>query len=240
MLQTESPIVTSAPVELGELSLLRLLQLASPTLPIGGFAYSQGLEPAVSAGWVHDEASASAWITGLLEGTLAELDLPVLARLHHAWNEGDASAPTLVAWSELLAASRPTAELQTEERHLGSNLARLLAGLEIAEAAPWIERAGVTYAAMFALAASRWAVPPGAALAGYAFAWLEAQVSAAVRLVPLGQSAGQRILLSAGALIPRVVERALAVSDDDVGAAAPSQAIASARHETQYSRLFRS
>jgi urease accessory protein len=207
-------------------------------LPIGTFAYSQGLEAAVVAGWIHDQESALAWIAGLLEGSLAELDLPVLARLHRAWSDGD--HPALGAWSQLLLASRPSAELQTEERHLGGNLARLLAGLDLVDAGPWRERDDVTYAAMFALAAWRWSVPFSAAAPGYAFAWLEAQVSAAVRLVPLGQSAGQRILLAAGALIPRAVAHALLVADDDVGAAAPSQAMASARHETQYSRLFRS
>jgi urease accessory protein len=214
------------------------MQLVSPTLPIGTFAYSQGLEAGVIAGWIGDAAAAAAWIGGLLDGTLVGLDLPVLARLHRAW--GDDDQPALAAWSALLAASRPSAELQAEERHLGSNLARLLDGLGIAEASGWIARDDVTYATMFALAACRWGVPLIPAAQGYAFAWLEAQVSAAVRLVPLGQTAGQRILLACGASIPDVVARALTVDDDDVGAAAPSQAIASARHETQYSRLFRS
>jgi urease accessory protein len=137
-------------------------------------------------------------------------------------------------------ATRPSAELQMEDRHLGAALARLLAGLGVADAAPWPARDDVTFAAMFALAARRWDIPASAAAHGYAFAWAEAQTSAAVRLVPLGQSAGQRILVAAGAAIPAAVARALALADDDVGAAAPRLAIASARHEAQYSRLFRS
>ncbi|HET6146706.1 MAG TPA: urease accessory UreF family protein [Polyangia bacterium] len=217
---------------------LRLLQLVSPALPIGTFAYSQALEAAVAAGWIDGEPGARDWIGGLLAGTVGGLDLPVLLRLHGAWTRDDQDA--VAAWSRFLLAARAAGELQTEERQLGGNLARLLGGLGVGEAPAWIARADVSYAAMFALAAVRWQIPLASALQGHAFAWVEAQTSAAVRLVPLGQTAGQRILLELGALIPAVVARALAVADDDIAAAAPSHAIASARHETQYSRLFRS
>ncbi|HXI56301.1 MAG TPA: urease accessory UreF family protein [Polyangia bacterium] len=243
----EAPIVTDGssapaalPLSIGDTALLRLLQLCSPALPVGAFAYSQGLEPAVVAGWVRDEETAAAWIGGLLRGSLATLDLPALVRLHAAWRTGDACTGTVDDWTAFLSACRPSAELQAEDRHLGGNLARVLAGLGLSEAAAWMARADVTYAAMFALAAARWEVPLGAALSGYAFVWCETQVSAAVRLVPLGQSAGQRVLSSLAAAIPAVVAQAITVTDDDMGAAAPSLAIASALHETQYSRLFRS
>jgi urease accessory protein len=228
-------------------ALLRLLHLCSPALPIGTFAYSQGLEPAVAAGWVTTEDDARAWIVGQIGAQLATLDLPILMRLHSAWGEDDARAAH--AWSAVLTASRPSAELQTEDRQLGAALARLLAGLGLADAEPWVNesrglnrggRADVTLAAMFALAARRWDIPATLAAHGYAFAWAEAQTSAAVRVVPLGQSAGQRILVAAAAAIPAAVARALTMADDDLGAAAPRLAIASAHHETQYSRLFRS
>jgi urease accessory protein len=220
--------------------LLRLLHLCSPTLPIGAFAYSQGLEPATTAGWVHDEDSARQWIVGLVETQLAHLDLAILARLYAAWGEDEGEAPAVAVWSAYLLASRPSSELQMEERHLGGALARVLAGLGLPEAAAWTTRPDVTYPTMFALAARRWNVPLAAAAQGFAFAWAEAQVSAAVRLVPLGQSAGQRILSSAAAVIPGAVARALSLSADEIGAASPRLAIASAWHETQYSRLFRS
>jgi urease accessory protein len=234
------PITTAADprARLDPLPLLRLLQLVSPALPIGGFAYSQALEAAVAAGWVAGEPAARDWIGGLLAHSLGSLDLPVLARLHAAWTTGDPAA--VVSWSRFLAASRGAGELRTEERQLGGNLARLLDGLGVGEAGPWVASPDVTYAAMFALAAWRWELPLPAAMHGLAFAWVEAQTSAAVRLVPLGQSAGQRILLELGARIPAVVARAFTLGDDDLGAAAPSHAIASAHHETQYSRLFRS
>ncbi|HEX3698464.1 MAG TPA: urease accessory UreF family protein [Polyangia bacterium] len=223
---------------LGEAALLRLLQLCSPALPIGAFAYSQALEPAVAAGWVCDEATAIDWISGLLEGSLTALDLPIVERLHAAWSANDVA--TVDDWTALLAASRSSRELQAEERHLGAALARVLDGVGIAEAAAWTARADVTYAAMFALAASRWGIPVAVALSAYAFVWCETQVSAAVRLIPLGQSAGQRVLSALSATIPACVVFARAVADHDIGAAAPSHAIASAVHETQYSRLFRS
>ena len=219
-------------------ALLRLFQLVSPALPIGTFAYSQALEAAVTAGWIADEPTAREWIRGLLDHTLTSLDLPLVARLHTAWITEDEACVT--TWSRFLAASRTTLELRTEDRQLGANLARLLDNLGVAGARRWIASADVTYAAMFALAVVRWQIPLHTALHGFAFAWLEAQTSAAVRLVPLGQSAGQRILLELGARVPAAVARAITLADDDLGAAAPAHAVASAHHETQYSRLFRS
>lgn len=222
----------------GDMALMRLLQIVSPALPIGAFAYSQGLEQTVAEGWVTGEAEAAAWLLGLLESSFATLDLPVLARLYTAWCAGD--VPSVERWSAWLAACRPTREIRAEDRQLGAALARVLVALELEEAASWTTRTYVTHAAMFALAAVRFDVPIEAALAGHAFSWAEAITSAAVRLVPLGQNAGQRLLAAAGAAIPAVVTRALSLPDHEIGSAAPGQAIASARHETLYSRLFRS
>jgi urease accessory protein len=222
----------------GGLPLLRLLQIVSPALPIGAFAYSQGLEQAVADGWVTNEPEAKAWVLGLLEASFATLDLPVLARLTAAWRSDDRAAAS--RWSAWLQACRPTQETRAEDRQLGAALARVLEAVGIEGAAPWMIRADVTHAAMFALATARFAIPTAAALGGYAFSWAEALTSAAVRLVPLGQNAGQRLLVAAGDAIERAVPRALALADDDLGATAPGQALASARHETLYSRLFRS
>jgi urease accessory protein len=227
-----------APLGGGDLPLLRLLQIVSPALPIGAFAYSQGLEQAVADGWVTDEAQAADWLLGLLGSSFATLDLPVLARLIGAWRAGDVGA--VARWSAWLLACRPTQETRAEDRQLGAALARVLDAIGIDEAAAWNVRSQVTHAAMFALAAARFAIPLPDALAGYAFSWAEAVTSAAVRLVPLGQNAGQRLLMAAGEAVRDAVPRALALDDDDLGAAAPGQALASARHETLYSRLFRS
>jgi urease accessory protein len=219
-------------------ALLRLLHLASPALPIGAFAYSQGLEQAVELGWVHDEASARGWVLGLCAHTLGSLEVPALARLHAAWSRHD--APAVRALTDLVLAARPSAELQAEDRRLGAALARVLETAGIAEAAPWAGDPRVAYVTMFALASARWQIEPNAAAAALLFAWCENQIAAALRLVPLGQSSGQRILAAALAAIPGIVEHGLALPDREMGWGAPGLAVASALHETQYSRLFRS
>src|SRR6186713_319411 len=150
-------------------ALTRLLQLVSPALPIGAFAYSQGLEQAVASGWVTDEASAAEWLLGLLQHGMGTLDLPVLERLIDAWRTDN--RPRVDAWSAWLAACRPTRETRAEERQLGAALARALTAIGLREAEGWEAHPHVTQAAMFALAAARYAIPTSAALAGYAFAW---------------------------------------------------------------------
>lgn len=235
--------------------LVHLLKLASPALPVGGFAYSQGLEAAVTAGLVSDEESAAAWLLGLLEDAVGTLDLPVLARLHAAWAASDRAR--VLRWGAYLLACRPTAELQAEDRHLGGALARVLAALDVAaqvdvdateggagaatrdgRAAAWSRT--LPFASAFACAAAAWNIPVGQALEAYAFVWAEAQTSAAVRLVPLGQTAGLHLAARAMRAIPAIARRAQSLADDQIGAAAPGQALLSAQHETQYSRLFRS
>jgi urease accessory protein len=219
-------------------ALVRLLHLASPALPVGAFAYSQGLEQAVAWRWVTDEETAAAWILGLLEHGHGALDVPVLDRLHAAFRAADRGA--VRRWSDFLHACRGSRELQDEDRRLGASLARVLETLGIDEAAPFRDDGRATFATLFALAAARWGIAPEAAAAAFAFAWCENQVAAALRLVPLGQSAGQRILARAGAAIPGIVARARSLADEELGAAAPAQAIAAAHHESLYSRLFRS
>lgn len=219
-------------------ALLRLLQLASPALPVGAFAYSQGLEYAVHAGWVRDEAGAGDWILGLLAHALSALDVPVLARLYRAWAADD--PPAVQRWSDFLLASRESKELLAQERQMGAALARLLTDIDIPGAGAWGGETSACFAAMFALAAVRWRIPLENAVLGYLWSWCEGQVAAAVKLVPLGQTAGQRILSRAVAAIPMATARGLALADDDIGGSAPGLAIAGSRHETQYSRLFRS
>ena len=216
----------------------RLLQLCSPTLPVGAYAYSQGLECAVDRGWVRDEASAGAWILGLLGHALRRLDLPVFARLYGAWEAADAD--TVRRWNARLYASREAAELQREDRQLGAALARLLTDLGVAEAASWRNAPRVCFATLFSLAAARWEIPLLEATTGYAWAWTENQVTAATRLIPLGQTASQRLLVAAGPAIAAAVEQGLTLADEEIGTAAPGLALAGALHETQYSRLFRS
>ncbi len=216
-------------------AMLKLWQLISPTLPVGAYSYSQGLELVIEAGWARNEGALLAWIAGLLHHNLGFTDLPVLARVHGAWSENDTAA--VQRWSRELAAMRETAELRLEDSAMGHALARLVTSLGTTfPAAP----AGLPFPCAFAVACAAWRVPVEDAAHGYAWAWCEAQVAAAVKLVPLGHTAGQRMLLALGTKIPGVVGAALALDDAELGASLPGFALASALHETQYTRLFRS
>jgi urease accessory protein len=224
--------------ELTTAGLLRVLQLASPALPIGAFAYSQGLEAAVELGFIHDEASALEFLAGVLAHGLARLELPLLARLQAAFARGDDAA--VERWSWFLLASRETSERRVEEQQLGRALARLLADQGVPEAGPWFRRTSVTYLGMFALAGASFSLPAAALAPALAFAWAENQTAALARLMPLGQLAVQRTLSALRALVPAACASAEALPDTDLGATLPGLALASALHETQYTRLFKS
>ncbi len=219
-------------------ALLRLMQLVSPALPIGGYNFSQGLEYVIHTGWVHDEASALAWIRGLARSAIGTLDVPVLFRLHDAWSRADTTA--VDRWSAFLIASRETSELRAEDRHLGRSLARVLGESGIAAAREWTSRPDATFATVFTLACCHWRIGANDAACGYLWAWAENQSLAAVKTIPLGQSAGQRILHALIDDIPGIISSAGRVHDEDIGNAAPMHFIASAAHEAQYTRLFRS
>jgi urease accessory protein len=218
--------------------LLRLMQLTSPALPVGAYAYSQGMEYAVHAGWLRDEDTAREWIIGLLLHPLAQIDVPVFARLYTAWRAGDERA--LDHWSALLKASRESRELQEEDRQLGMALARLLCDLGLEEAAAWRRHPHAGFAVLFSLAAAHWHIPLEPAVQGYLWSWTENQVAAAIKLIPLGQTAGQRILLRASKAMPAAAAAGLRLADEEIGCMAQRLAIGSALHEGQYSRLFRS
>ena len=217
-------------------SQLRLWQLISPTLPIGSFAYSQGLEYAVESGWIDSEAKTSEWIKGQIRKTLSTLDIPVMRRLYDAWKFEDRDK--VLYWNQWLLAARESKELYDEDVQLGQSLNRVLKGLNIK--LPFDNDIEWTYAAMFAYASVKWEIPFTDCAIGLLWAWSENQVAAAVKLVPLGQTSGQNILSEVLEEIPEAIEATKNFSDDEIGVIAPGLGIASALHETQYSRLFRS
>jgi urease accessory protein len=220
------------------LSLLRLCQLVSPALPVGAYHFSQSLEYAVHVGWVTGEQDTAEWISGIARNALGTLDVPLLLRMVDAWSADDARL--VEQWSRYLIAARETSELRAEERHMGKALAKVLTELEIEKAQSWIARDSTSYAAMFALAATDWRIDRTLAAQAYVWAWTENQVLAALKLLPIGQSAGQRMLNRIVPIIPDIVEHAATLDDDSIGVATPSHSMASSLHETQYSRLFRS
>lgn len=221
-----------------DLGLLRLLQLVSPGLPIGMYSYSQGLERAIDDGWIVNANDCEAWLNGLLNQALGLTDAPILARLYDAWAEQDLNK--VEYWSQYLIACRETAELRSEDRQTGQALARLLIKLEIPDAQVWLRHSDATLATLFSLAAINWQISKSAALSGYLWGWLENQVLCAVKLVPLGQVAGQQLLSALAQQIPALVEQALQLTDQQIGGSSFGLALASSRHEMQYSRLFRS
>jgi urease accessory protein len=223
------------------LALVRLLQLASPTLPLGAFSYSQGLEAAVEARIVHDAATAEAWIGDLMTALIAPGEAAVFVRLRRALAAADDDA--FVSWNAWFRASRETRELRAETEQMGAALVAVMRELSLLEArddALIARAAPIVLPAAYALASHRMAIDTEAALAGYLWSWLDNQVLAAMKTVPLGQRAGQRMLFALGARIPDVIADALSLEDDDVTSFAPGLSLASSRHETQYSRLFRS
>lgn len=213
-----------------------LLQLASPTLPVGAYSYSQGLESAIDAGLVRDEAGALRWIGDGLCRVLARYEAPVWLRLHRAFAAGDLAAAR--QWNEDVLATRETHELRSESAQMGYSLMQLMRSL--GHVCPIGTDDGIAYPTAHAWACIAWNVAADEGLVAYLYGWTENQVMAALKTVPLGQTAGQRLLLALRSAIDACAARARDIADDELGTQSPMLAILSSRHESQYSRLFRS
>lgn len=213
------------------LAVTRLLRLASPALPIGAYAWSSGLESAVETGLVRDEASAGDWLRDALALSVARWEAPILWRLLH-----DAPGED---WSALFLASRETSELRAETLQTGMGLWRVLQTLEETDGASLPEE-GPTLAWAWAQAARVWHIDPEAALSAWIFAWFENQLAVLMKTLPLGQVASQRLLSQCLPDLARAQATAQTLPDEAMTSMLPGLAILSSRHETQYSRLFRS
>lgn len=225
-----------------QLQLARLLQLASPALPVGAYTYSQGLEWAVESGIIRDESTAGRWIADLMQHGIGRFEAPLLAALMAAWSAGD-TGEILELNGEFLA-SRETAELRAETVQMGFSMRRLLHDLRddsLACVAQTVEPLPeVGFPTVWAGIAAAWQIDPEAAITAYLWSWAENQVMAALKAVPLGQAAGQRLLAELGRQIPAAAVHALKLPKTEWSNFTPAFAIACAKHETQYSRLFRS
>lgn len=221
------------------LALARLLQLASPALPVGAYTYSQGLEWAVETGRVCDEATALEWVGGLLANTVGRFEAPLTASLQRAWMAADLGEVERLNVEFL--ASRESSELRAETLQMGYSLRCLLhdlGSLSLPPTSALLQE--ITFPAGWALAAAVWAIDPEQSLIAYLWAWCENQVMAALKAIPLGQTAAQRLLLELGARLPAIAHTALDLPEECWSNLAPGFALASSRHETQYARLFRS
>ena len=220
-----------------DITLLRLLQLASPALPVGAYAYSQGMEQAVAAGWLSGWEDLEQWIKGLLRHSLARMEVPFFKRFYETWEQKDThELNRLIEW---YLAGRGTSELMDEERHMGQALHRLLDQLAVLPA-DLTKAVKPSFLAFFAGAAWSWQIPITRGCEGLLWAWAENQVTAAIKLMPLGQTRGQKTLMRAAPVISEAVASGLALQDEEIGASAPGLMMASALHETQHTRLFRS
>ena len=232
--------MTQAAQQLPAASLLQLIWLASPALPVGGFSYSEVLEAAVERAGVATESIASDWLVDQLHLTLARGDLAVIGQAIAAWREG--GLPRIGQLNDWVLQTRESSELRQQAEQMGRSLLDWLRNHDGANAAhiDACARMQPTYPLAFALAASQTAASVRDCLLAYAFGWAENLVQAALKSIPLGQSAGQRILARLSRDIPAVAESAMQLEDSERQAFSPMLAILSSQHETQYSRLFRS
>jgi urease accessory protein len=237
---TTLPITTERRQAVLDSSLMQLMWLASPALPIGGFSYSEGLEAFVNSADPATELAASDWLVDQLHLTLARGDLAVIAQAIEAWRRDDVDQiNSLNAW---VLQTRESSEFRAQTEQMGRSLLEWLrnhntASLKQIDACTQMQP---TYPMAFALAASSTQAPLRDCLLAFAFGWAENMTQAAIKSVPLGQSAGQRILSRLAAEIPAAIDDAIALSVDDRQAFSPMLAILSSQHEVQYSRLFRS
>jgi urease accessory protein len=229
------------PTTTGVRKLVGLLHLASPALPIGGFSYSQGLEGAVESRIVHDAASARDWIQNGLKNFLAANELPMVAILYREWErENYQELNRHNAW---FLASRESIELRLETEQMGWSLAQLSLSLEWHDdnrRAALRDMKPIGLPAAFSYAAGALGIDVESCVTAYCFSWIENQVAAAIKAIPLGQIAGQKILFAMHAIAPDAVLRAINTASDQISTFAPQFAIISSRHAAQYSRLFRS
>lgn len=222
-------------------ALSRLLQLVSPMLPVGAYSYSQGLEWAIEAGDVHDLDTATLWICEVLEIYQMRFELPVIKQLYNAWSRADIDA--IEEWDVFYHAGRDTSEAILETEQMGYSLRRLINELESLPD-DFVQTVNAldepSFVALYAGLAQMWDISLEDALHGYAWAWLENQASVVMKAVPLGQVAGQKILLSLGEVLPQLIQQVMQLEDAEMSNFNPLLSIAGCQHETQYSRLFRS
>jgi urease accessory protein len=238
------PRVRQTPAPVSASAWLQLMQLASPALPVGGFSYSEGLEAAIEAGLVGREADATQWLLDQLRLALGRADLPACASAMRAWKTWrEQDLARIRELNDWILQTRETRELRQQSEQMGRSLVEWLRnkGLDDPRLA---QLAALTPAPSwpiaFALAAAQTGAPLREAMLAHAFGWAENMVGAAIKAVPLGQSAGQRMLHTLSREIPAIVDAALALPDSQRQAFTPMLAILSAQHEAQYSRLFRS
>ena len=236
------------------LVLARLLQLSSQALPIGGYSHSQGLEAAIDQRVVTDEGSLLRWISDVLEFSMTSFEIPCMLSMSAAWAAG--SLAVVAALNDEFLSTRESAEIRAAGVQMGFSLRALLCNLPDVPAATVDARRAIrepSLPCVWSAAAAAWRIEPQDAVVGYLWTWAENQVLVAMKAVPIGQSAGQRVLLAIGSKTAQLAAQMDSgeMNSGEIGASemegtsggsnfCPGLAILSSQHETQYSRLFRS
>ena len=219
--------------------LLHILQLASPTLPVGAYSYSEGLETLVEQGIVRDSESLSRWLSQELQHGSIVVETAIMFRAYQSLVQGDLQK--LATWNAWLSAARETEELRQQSWQMGRSLVKLLVDLQP-------ELASVTnkisdycnYGIAFGIAAACWQINPQDAVMAYFQSWVTNLISAGVKLIPLGQTDGQKLLLNLHPLLIESTDKVLDLPDEDLASCSWGLSLASMAHQGQYTRLFRS
>ncbi len=229
-------------------SLLCLLQLASPALPVGAYSYSEGLEWLVQEGIIANENDLQHWLIQELNYGALRLEAAVMVRSHHAW--GRQEWETLQYWNDWLTAARETEELRSQSHQMGRSLLRLVMDIEKGNERiksslnpsllNALKQNGCNFAVIYGLTSAHWHIGLEDALLGYLQSWATNLVNAGIKLIPIGQTAGQVMLFQLQPTLQQVSQAILKLEDDDLNSCGWGIAMASMAHETQYSRLFRS
>ena len=223
------------------IKLNRLLQLCSANLPVGGFSFSQGLEYAVEMGWLTTPENTASWILINLEESITKTDLAILNRLYNALIEQDLSA--FKYWNNYLVACRESHELLLADLAMGKALIRLIKQLKQLDVSSYesiLQLKEISFVSAFSFCAYLFKLDLTSAQSGYCWTYIDNQVAAATKLVPLGQTQAQNLLFELTDNVERIILQANNITDDSIGTSLPHLAMASAWHENQYSRLFRS
>lgn len=225
------------------LTLLNLLQLASPTLPVGAYSYSDGLEMLVEKEVINNPKSLKHWLEQELRYGAIRLEAAVMVRAYRSATNNNFD--DLGYWNAWLSAAKETAELRSQSQQMGNSLMRLMLGLQHPIGTSLAELATAAgspcnYAIAFGIAAATWQIDITSVILGYLHSWASNLIGAGVKLVPLGQTAGQQLLLELNSNIAAASQEILTLEDDDLSSCGWGLALASMAHETQYTRLFRS
>ncbi|NEP49637.1 MAG: urease accessory protein UreF [Moorea sp. SIO3C2] len=238
-------------------SLLNLLQLASPVLPVGAYGYSEGLETLVDIGVIHNQTTLHQWLEHQLCYGAIRLEAYVMVRAYESYGKGDLEG--LDYWNAWVSAAKETSELRTQSWQMGNSLMRLLLDLH-PPSETIVERTNVTsqanlislqdvasavgkpcnYAIAFGIGAAHWQIDITATVLGYLHSWASNVIGAGVKLIPLGQTVGQQLLLGLNHRLTLSTEDVLTLTDEKLSSCGWGLALASMAHEIQYTRLFRS